>query len=276
MTSVHKARDSLLVGPKRTRRRGALREYFAGFMAALALSIGAVAADETDSPAVDPKAEEVLRATARYLSQAKSIGFSFQESFDEIDETGLRMQYSNTRRVGLRRPDKLAAESQGDTVDREFRYNGRRAVLLDKRHNAYAVLEEAPETVDGLLEHLADRFGLVMPLEDLLYSDVYESVMSTAERVAYLGIHNVGEFKCHHLAFAQDVIDWQIWVEAGATPIPRKIVINYRQEYGHPAYQALITDWRVDLELPDALFEFSPPAGARQIEIAPVDETSEQ
>lgn len=271
-----KSTDNPLHGPKRSRRRDPLTVYFAGLMVALALSFGAAGADEADSPAVDPKADEVLRATARYLAQAKSIAFAFQESFDEIDETGLRVQYFNTRRVGLRRPDKLAAESQGDTVDREFRYNGRRAVLLDKRHNAYAVLEEAPETVDGLLEHLTDRFGLVIPLEDLLYANLYESVMSTADRVAYLGIHNVGEFKCHHLAFAQDVIDWQIWVEAGATPIPRKIVINYRQEYGHPAYQALITDWRVDLELPDALFEFSPPAGARQIEIAPVDETSEQ
>ena len=87
-----KSTDSPLDGPKRSRRRDPLAVYFAGLMVALALSFGAVAADETDSPAVDPKAEEVLRATARYLSQAKSIGFSFQESFDEIDETGLRMR----------------------------------------------------------------------------------------------------------------------------------------------------------------------------------------
>jgi hypothetical protein len=262
--------------PKRPRRQNTLRVYLAGLIATLVLSVGAVVADETDAPAVDPKAEEVLRETARYLSQAKSIGFAFQESFDEIDETGLRMQYSNTRRVGLRRPDKLAAQSQGDTIDREFRYNGRKAALFDRRHNAYALLEEAPETVEGLLAYLTNRFGFVVPLEDLLYADLYESVMSRADRVAYLGIHNVGEFKCHHLALAQDVVDWQIWIEAGTTPIPRKVVINYKQEPGNPGYQALITDWRVDVELPDALFEFSPPAGARQIEIAPVDETSEQ
>ena len=114
-----KFNNSPLGGPKRPRRRDPLTVYFAGLMVALALSFGAAGADEADSPAVDPKAAEVLRATARYLAQAKSIGFSFQESFDEIDETGLRVQYSNTRRVGLRRPDKLAAESRGDTVDRE-------------------------------------------------------------------------------------------------------------------------------------------------------------
>lgn len=260
----------------RLRARNGLIVGFVVLSLVLAASSVVLAQDDVDAPAIDPRAEKVLTETSRYIGQAKTLAFVFQESFDEIDETGLRIQYSNRRRVGLRRPNKLAAESRGDTIDREFRYNGSRATLLDRRHNVYATVDEVPETVDGLLNLLASRFGLVFPLEDLLYEDTFGGVMSGVDRAAYLGIHEVGEFKCHHLAFTQSLIDWQLWVEAGPTPIPRKIVINYNQEPGQPAYQAVITDWRVDLDLPDELFEFTPPDGARRIEIELLDEADQQ
>jgi hypothetical protein len=43
---------------------------------------------------------------------------------------------------------------------------------------------------------------------------------------------------CDHLAFRQLDTDWQLWVEKGSRPLPRKIVITTRYEVGDPQFSA--------------------------------------
>ena len=72
---------------------------------------------------------------------------------------------------------------------------------------------------------------------------------------------------CHHLAFEQATIDWQIWIDAGAEPLPRKLVIAYKTEDEVPQYSVTIRKWKLDPKLPDELFRFEPPEGAQRVEI---------
>jgi hypothetical protein len=55
-------------------------------------------------------------------------------------------------------------------------------------------------------------------------------------------------------------------VEASSTPVPRKIVIVYKQEPGIPQYAAVFSEWDFNVATPDELFEFHPPEGARKLD----------
>jgi hypothetical protein len=83
----------------------------------------------------------------------------------------------------------------------------------------------------------------------------------------YLGIHEAAGVPCHHLAFEQDSIDWQIWIDAGPEPLPRKLVIAYKTEDEVPQYSVTIRKWNLKATLPDDLFRFEPPQGARKIDL---------
>ena len=214
--------------------------------------------------------DQILREMSDFLSSAPSFGFTAHEIIDEVEE-GRRIQYSNTRSVVVRRPNRLAGEVSGDLVNRSFWFDGRSFTLLDREYNTY-LQTPAPDTIDNLLDAIEEQLEVVVPLGEMLSQNVYQALTPLIQEATYLGLHQVRGIECHHLGFGQEDLDWQLWVDAGTTPAPRKIVINYRQEFGHPAYQALITDWRVDLELPDTLFEFSAPKGARQIEMTPVED----
>jgi hypothetical protein len=72
--------------------------------------------------------------------------------------------------------------------------------------------------------------------------------------------------KCHHLAFRQRTLDWQIWVDAGEQPLPRKLVITFKREIDQPQYIALIHRWDVNPKLSDSLFQFQPPEGVRKVD----------
>jgi hypothetical protein len=75
---------------------------------------------------------------------------------------------------------------------------------------------------------------------------------------------------CEHLAFSLGTVDWQIWIEDGAKPVPRKIVITYKDEEGTPEYTAIFSNWDFQTKLPDFLFTFEPPAGASKIDVAEI------
>jgi len=54
----------------------------------------------------------------------------------------------------------------------------------------------------------------------------------------------VDGFECEHLAFRNDDTDWQIWIQVGDAPIPRKYVITSKTEEGAPQYTLVIRDWK--------------------------------
>ena len=66
--------------------------------------------------------------------------------------------------------------------------------------------------------------------------------------------------------FSQEVIDWQIWIEDGPRPVPRKLLITYKEEPGSPQYVARLSDWDFQPCLSDHYFRFQPPKGSDEIE----------
>ena len=224
---------------------------------------------------IDPRAEEVLRSMSAYLGGVREFGMSVEETVDEFLDGGLRVQLSNLRRFGVRRPNRLAGDVQGDTEQRSVWYDGEKITLLDKVHNVYGVLSGVPATIDETLDYLAVTYDVILPVADLLYSDVFKALLPGVRTGTYAGLHSVRGAGCHHLVFTQDTVDWQIWIDAGSKPIPRKLVITYKLEEGHPQFQAVVTEWK-EMSLPDEVFQFRNTTAAEKIDIAPMIEKAAQ
>src|SRR5258707_906030 len=105
---------------------------------------------------------------------------------------------------------------------------------------------------DEMLKRMSD------PHKDLL-QQVTSGVGSGT--VTVLGV------PCEHLAFSQGEIDWQVWIQNGPRPVPRKFVITYKDEEGSPEYTAIFSNWDFETKLPDFLFTFEPPEGALKIRV---------
>jgi hypothetical protein len=128
--------------------------------------------------------------------------------------------------------------------------------------------------IDSLRKH-----GAELPAADLLLSNVYDTVMPDVVSAKHVGEGVVGGVECEHLAFRQADVDWQLWVEKGAKPIPRKLVITSKAVTGAPEYTVLIRDWKTDAPADDAAFTFSAPSGSQKLEpdeaLAKLDELPE-
>ena len=216
---------------------------------------------DTESARID----RILRQMSDFLTSAQSFGFTAHDLIDEVEE-GRRIQYSNSRSVVVRRPNRVAGEAYGDLVNRSFWYDGESFTMLDGESNTYLQVP-APDNIDALLDEIAERLEIIVPLSDMLSENVYQVLTRQIRQASYLGLHQVRGIECHHLIFTQDDLDWQLWVEASGTPVPRKIVIVYKQEPGIPQYAAVFSEWDFNVATPDELFEFSRPEGARQLDM---------
>ena len=201
------------------------------------------------------------------LSAAKAFSFEAHTMNDQVMPDGQKVQFARNTKVLVRRPDRISADLVGDVEDLSFRYDGKHVVLWNRKASAWGQTD-TPNNIDQTLDMLAAKFGMTIPLADLLLGDPYASLTERVHNGKDLGIGYVFDVKCHHLAFRQEGIDWQIWIEDGAQPAPRKIVITYKDSPGYPNYTAFLSKWNLTADAPDSSFSFTPPAGAKQIDFA--------
>jgi len=237
-------------------------------MLTVVILVSPVRAQQTpETPAIDPAADEFLQDLGRYIDAAGQFTFQADVEVDEVSPQGQKRQYASSFDVAVQRPDRLFANQQGDLQNRSLWFDGDRFTLLDQNLNLYLSVD-TPNTLAEAVPFLEDR-GVVFPLADFVSGNFYQGVITNVQTGDYLGLHQVRDQQCHHLAFTQDNIDWQIWIEDGYQIVPCKLVITYKNLPESPQYTAYFSDWDFAPRLPDRLFRFVAPVGASEVEFLP-------
>jgi len=249
----------------RNAKSGWLRATFIAWIGLVA--IAAPAADT--KPVVDPQADELLRRMSDYLAQEPFFSVSVEVWQDMRLGSGQQVQAGRTVDLQVHRPNRFHSEMHSTRRNRGLYYDGKSITLIDRVQNFYGRIP-APATLDEALDVASERFGITLPLEDIIVSDPYKSAMQKITSGILLGPVTVLGVPCEHLAFSLGQVDWQIWIEQGAVPVPRKIVITYKDEEGSPDYTAIFSNWDFETKLSDFLFKFEPPAGSTEITVAEI------
>ena len=225
-------------------------------------------------PNLDSRTARILSEMGAYLSSAGEFAFQAQLNYDAVKADGQKILFGARNRVWVRRPDRMLADYDGDERRSRVLFNGRTITVYDLERNVYAVTE-VPAGLDNALDFVFERYGFSVPIVDFVYENPDQVLLESVEKGYYVGRHPVDGVPCHHLAFTQEEIDWQIWIEDGPQPVPRKLVITFKSQPGSPQYNARIHDWDFSPRLSERFFEFHPPADAGEIEflsVQPVEE----
>ena len=214
---------------------------------------------------IESEADRILRAMSEYLKTATEFRFHTNVAYDELLSTGEMIQFGGSADISVRRPARLHVKFDGDERSNWIVYDGSTITYYDAQENLYAAAPVPPD-IDGAMDTVFEKYGLSVPIADLVYSDPYSVLTAEVETGTVIGMHACGDRRCHHLAFTQEFIDWQIWIEQGPRPVVRKLLIIYKDEPGSPHYETRISGWDFAPRLSDHYFQFYPPAGADAIE----------
>jgi hypothetical protein len=224
------------------------------------------AADADPADQRDPEALAELKRASDFLTALPRFHFKAAVIYDVIQEDGRSLQFEKHGDVYLQRPDRLFAEVWlDDGRHRRFWYDGKTLGFAELTRNLHTKVK-APPVIDGMLDMLEGVLKDPMPLSDLLYSDL-GPLEQRALEADVVGDSLVSGRPCLHLAFRGETVDWQIWVEQGATPFIRKVVISYREQPGTPQSSALLDFWETPERFSEDLFTFAAPAGSEWIDV---------
>ena len=237
----------------RTKTRAAL----SAATAAVVL-LAANSAVRADDPA------KILKAMTDYLGAQKTLSASFDSDVEIITPELQKIQFASSGQIKLSRPDKLRVRRTGGYADVELVYDGKALSVYGNNAKSY-VQADVPGTVDQMVEAIQARSGVAMPGTDLLLSNAFDELMATATDGKHVGLGVVDGVECEHLAFRGPDTDWQIWIETGAKPMPRKYVITSKTLAGAPQYSLRIRDWKTDAFADADTFVFKPPGDATRV-----------
>lgn len=219
--------------------------------------------------AVDADSVEALKHMGTYLQSLKRFQLTIHLSSEKVLQDEQKLQRSTSATLQVLRPNKLKATMSSAVSERELFYDGKHATLYTPALKYYGTTEAA-DTISGMIDQLAARYGIELPMADLFLWGTPAAPVDQIESAMNAGQSVVAGVLCDHYAFRQGKVDWQIWISAGNQPLPRKIVITNRRDDARPQSISLLS-WNLKPAFKDAVFTFLPPQGATSVGIRPLD-----
>jgi hypothetical protein len=224
-------------------------------------------------PAVDPEAVQALKEMSAYLATLPTFEVRAETTRDLVSMNGHRVQLGGVSDYKVRRPSGFVIDVTTDYKQRRFYYDGKQFTVYAPQLGFYATAAAPPTNLETI-NAIESRYGVDLPLDDLFrWNDPASGQVSSLSSAFYVGPATVDGVATDHYVFRENDknIDWEIWIQQGDQPLPRKLVIVDRSDEARPAYTARLT-WNLNPRFPADAFTFRPGPDAKQIHLATLDQ----
>jgi hypothetical protein len=210
---------------------------------------------------VDPEADRLLRQMTDYLADLQSFTVQGATTDEVAFKSGEKIQTMADSEIAVARPNRLRSTQVG-AEGLGFFYDGKTMTVACKANGSYETVP-APPTLDATIDKMRKQFQVEAPGADLLASRPYDVLMEQVVSGRVIGRETVDGVATNHLAFQGEEVDWQVWIQDGAEPLPLRFVITTKTVKGHPEFALRLSNWNTKPRLPATAFEFQAPPGAK-------------
>jgi hypothetical protein len=236
------------------------------FATGLAALLRAQAAGTQDSDAIGPAAMEALNKMGAYLRTLKDFEVKAAITSEDVLDDGEKLQFAHTTTILAVLPNRLRADINGDRKSRLLLYDGKSFTFYARRVGFYATAD-APPTIVELNEVAREKYGIEIPLVDLFLWGGPHATTNEITEATDVGPGDIEGVTCEHYAYRQPGLDWQVWIQLGDHPLPRKLVLTTLTDDARPQHTSVLT-WNLAPSYNDAAFVFDPPEDAHKIVFA--------
>ncbi|WP_246812272.1 DUF2092 domain-containing protein [Microvirga sp.] len=233
-----------------------------GLLAGVAITVAPAPA----ALAEDGAAQSILKAMSDYVGRQENLSLKYDADVEVVTPAVEKIQFSASGEVTMGRPNKFRVSRTGGYAEVELVSDGSTVTIHDRGGNRFAQVPAAG-TFDEVVDRLRTEAPLEIPGADLLLSKPYEELMAGVLEAKHIGRGVVEGVECEHLAFRNLDTDWQIWVEVGERPVPRKYVITSKAVGAAPQYTLRLREWKTGVSPTADAFAFKPPEGSSGVAI---------
>jgi len=216
---------------------------------------------------IEPGAMAALDKMGAYLRTLKTFQVKALQTVDDVLDNGQTVQSNLAVDMVAVRPNRFRVNIKSDEQNPILFYDGKNFTVYASLLNYYATVPAAP-TIAEVIKEVQGKFNIDFPLVDLFYWGAPESTEAQEITSALdIGPSSVEGTTCEQYAFRQDGLDWQIWIQQGDYPLPRKLILITTDNDARPRSTQVLT-WNLAPSFNDEAFTFDPPEGAQRIAIA--------
>jgi hypothetical protein len=240
----------------------------------VALGISLAYGPAMGAEGIDPEADRILQSMSTYLGGTKAFSINADIDLEIVSQNGQKIQLCSLAMIVMERPAKFHITRKGMVANTEFIFDGKTLTLHGKNLNIYAQTE-ITGTIDDAIRAYEMETGIPAPGADLFFADPYAILSTGIKSSVYIGTAYVNGVECHHLAFREANVDWQLWIKTGDEPLPMKYVITSKWHTGAPQYEIRLRDWNTNPAIKTDQYAFTVPEGAKKLETIPTDKMGE-
>jgi hypothetical protein len=219
---------------------------------------------------LEPKAVDLLKASSATLAAAKSMSFTAVVSYENPSLLGPPLVYTTKTAVLMQRPNKVRAITSGDGPASEFYYDGKTMTAFEPKSNL-AATAKAPGTIEATLAAAYKDAAIYFPWTDVVVADPWADIAKDLKLAFYIGQSEiVGGTKTDMVAYANDLVFVQAWIGAD-DKLPRRLRAVYANDPSRLRHEMELSDWKLDVAVPDGAFASKQAASAKPIPFARPD-----
>jgi hypothetical protein len=215
---------------------------------------------------IDPAAVDAVKKMGAYLRSLKAFQVIADVTHDDVLEDGLIVQSNSKVDMIAAKPNRMRIEVTADDKHRLYLYDGKNFTVWGRILNYYATVP-APPTIRELFQKIDENYDVELPLIDLFKWGTDEDDINKIKTAIDVGPATVEGVTCEQYAFHQEGADWQVWIQLGEFPLPRRLVITTLTDDARPQHGDTFS-WNLAPSYNDEAFVFDPPPDAKRVLLA--------
>lgn len=213
---------------------------------------------------IDSTAVLILDRMSSVFGEMKALGFTSKVSKDVVYAENFFIKVFSSSDVKIKGPNKFTSRLHGENKEDLYSYNGEQVVYYSFQNNIYTVAD-APDNLIKTIDWLYNDFGVEFTTADFLYPSFSQDFVNQMDYIQFLGNAQVEGKQAFHIAGSNDLMTVQIWISDDSYFLPIKTLITYFDGPYANQFQTDYSNWEINQDYPDSIFEFLPPPSAKQI-----------
>jgi hypothetical protein len=212
----------------------------------------------------DSAAIFIMDRMSDVIGDLEACSYKLHTASDEKNDVHGLVRSYGVDEVYMSGPDKLLVSIKNQKGHRQYMYNGKQMVYYSFAENNYGTIE-APSTTMEAIDKIHNEYGVNFPAADFFYPTFTDDMITLFEEIRYLGKVTIDNKECFHVLGKNKDMTVQFWINNDAFTLPAKMLIT--QNSDHSQYEVTFSNWKINPNLPEAMFDFLPPAGANRLRI---------
>lgn len=208
---------------------------------------------------LDAKAEEILDGMSKNIGQINSCSFTLHTA--EKKENDSIFLPTKQYDVYFRDSNKLHAHVVSENTEFSIWFNGTSLKYFNYLDHTYDSIH-APGRTMQMISQLNEERGFYFPGADFFSTSLTDDLVQLSDSIIYIGDTTVADQKFSVIKANNKDLDVFLFINATKS-LPGGMFFNNKTK--GLKYKSMFMNWKLDSNLPDVLFEFSPPSHAEKI-----------